>query len=288
MSPAASPSVATPADLTITPRNIAFGRGATNPRWWLGGDPVATTFYNALSVTFPQGEGFFIESVRHFKDEVPPELKEQIAAFIKQEALHTREHVAFNRQVTDHGYDISRMEAGTKARLDLSRARHPVAQLAVTIALEHFTAIIAHAILADPRHLKGAPEEVRRLWLWHALEEVEHKAVAYDTYLHVTRNLSAFRRWSIRVRVMLLVTWNFIKYRKTDMADFYQQDGIRNAGTWWRTLKFLFARPGLVPAILKPYLSFYRPGFHPWDHDDRDLLRRAESELAATSPAPAQ
>lgn len=279
------PAVATPADLTITPRNIAFGRGESNPRWWLNGDPVATTFYNALSVTFPQGEGFFIEAVRRFKDDVPAPLREQIASFVKQEALHTREHVAFNRQVTDHGYDISRMEGGTKERLDISRSKHPVVQLAVTVALEHFTAIIAHALLAAPHHLDGAPAEVRRLWLWHALEEVEHKAVAYDTFLHVTRNISGFKRWSIRTRVMMLVTWNFVKYRKVDMADFFEQDGIRNAGTWLRTLKFLFLTPGLVPRILLPYLSFYRPGFHPWDHDDRDLMRRAEADLAALAPA---
>ena len=100
----------TPADLTITPRDRRFGRGGEYRRWWLNNDPIATAFYNALSVTFPKGEGFFIDSVRAFREGTPPRLEKEIAAFIKQEVIHTREHVAFNRHVTDQGYDIAPLE----------------------------------------------------------------------------------------------------------------------------------------------------------------------------------
>ena len=284
MPPAAA---ATPADLTITPRNIAFGRGKTNPRWWMGGDPVATAFYNALSVTFPQGESFFIESVRQFRDDAPPALKEQITAFVKQEVLHTREHVAFNRQVAQAGYDTRRMEERVRQRIDISRARHPLAQLAVTMALEHLTAILAHALLADPRHLVDAPPEVRRLWQWHAMEEIEHKGVAYDTFMHATRGLSRFKRWSIRARVMLLVTWHFTEGRTRDIADLFEQDGIRNWKSWARLLHFLLVRPGIARKIAAEWLAFFRPGFHPWQHDDRALLAEAERMIGNGTPAQA-
>ena len=80
----------TPADLTITPRDRRFGRGMTQSRWWMRGDPIATAFYNALSVTFPRGEAFFVESVRAFRDGVPPKLEREINAFIKQEVMHSR------------------------------------------------------------------------------------------------------------------------------------------------------------------------------------------------------
>ncbi len=59
------------------------------------------------------------------------------------------------------------------------------------MALEHFTAILAHQLLADPRHLEGAEKETADLWRWHAVEEIEHKGVAYDTWLHATRRLAA-------------------------------------------------------------------------------------------------
>ena len=90
-----------PADLAITPRDLRFGRGRAMKRWWLNDDPFATAFYNALSVTFPKGEAFFVDSVRAFRDGAAPKLAGEIQAFIKQEVLHTREHVAFNRHVTD-------------------------------------------------------------------------------------------------------------------------------------------------------------------------------------------
>ena len=98
----------TPADLSITSRNLSVDRNAVNPRWWHGGDPVPTAFFNALSATFPQGETFFIEAVRRFRDQADPKLKEQIATFIQQEAMHTREHVAFNRLIKSSGYDTRR------------------------------------------------------------------------------------------------------------------------------------------------------------------------------------
>ena len=112
-----------PADLTITPRDLAFGRERPQDRWWLGGDPVATAFYNALSATFPLGERFFIDSVKAFRDRGSPELQQQIAAFIRQEALHTREHVVFNDHMAVHGYDLAAMGHDKKRRTGDARQR---------------------------------------------------------------------------------------------------------------------------------------------------------------------
>src|SRR5262245_41004941 len=185
----------TPADLTITPRDLRLDRASENARWWHGGDPIATAYFNALSAAFPQGETFFIEAVRRYRDRAEGKLNEQIGAFVQQEAMHTREHVVFNKLIKGAGYDTSRMDALTRERVDLARSRPPIAQLAITVALEHFTAIMAHSLLIETKPMPGAPPEIVRLWQWHAIEEVEHKAVAYDTYLTVTQHLSPLRRW---------------------------------------------------------------------------------------------
>ena len=124
----------TPADLTITPRDRRFGRGAAIRRWWLNDDPIATAFYNALSVTFPKGEGYFVDSVRQFREGTPPRLTGEINAFIKQEVIHTREHVAFNRRVVDAGYDISRLEKAVDDRLALTAGKPPIVALAASIS----------------------------------------------------------------------------------------------------------------------------------------------------------
>lgn len=278
-------STPTPKDLSLTSRNLTVDRGAVNARWWHGGDPVGTAFFNALSATFPQGETFFIETVRRYRDLADPVLQAQIATFIQQEAMHTREHIAFNRLIKDAGFDTSRMDAHTRERIEIARVRHPVVQLAITVALEHFTAIMAHAVLADPDPLHGAPRDVVKLWQWHAIEEIEHKGVAYDTYVAATRNLPALKRWLIRTHAMALIGVQFWHSIARHMADFFRQDGINTPRTWLRVLKFLLVSPGMWRKIFIPYLSFYRPGFHPWRHDDRALIAAVERQLAADSPA---
>ncbi len=171
-------AVTTPADLTITPRDVRLDRERPSERWWHGGDPIATAYFNALSAAFPQGETFFIEAVRRYRDQIEGPLKEQITAFVQQESMHTREHVVFNKLIKGAGYDLTVMDAETRRRVEEARAESPVVQLAITTALEHFTAIMARSLITEASPLPGAPDEVRRLWLWHAIEEIEHKAVA--------------------------------------------------------------------------------------------------------------
>lgn len=270
---------ATPTDLTITPRNLQLDRTARNARWWHGGDPVATAYFNALSAAFPQGETFFIEAVRRFRDRADGALAQQIEAFIQQESMHTREHVVFNRLIKSAGYDMATMDAETRGRIDLARSRHPIGQLAITVALEHFTAIMAHSLLTQRNLMPGAPPEVVRLWQWHAIEEVEHKAVAFDALRVVTRDWPAFRRWALRCRVMVFISLQFWHANFRRMADFFRQDGINTPRTWWRVARYLLIKPGMFRRIFLPYLSFYRPGFHPWEHDDRSLISNIEKQL---------
>jgi predicted metal-dependent hydrolase len=270
-----------PADLAITPRNLRFGRNESRGRWWLGGDPIATAWHNALSASFPMGEGFFIDSVRRFRKDVPPELAQQIEAFVRQEAYHTREHVAFNDQVSGAGYDTAAIEQRIADSLVDARATHPVAQLLITVSLEHFTAIFAHAMLArNGATFAGASAEARDMWTWHAIEEIEHKAVAFDTYMHVTRGLKPAKRWAIRSLVFLRISRNFVKNRVRDALELLAQDGITGwkarVRLWW----YLLGTPGVLRQVAMPWLAYLRPGFHPWDHDDRALVARHAEALA--------
>lgn len=270
----------TPIDLTITPRDRRFGRDRTVARHWLNGDPIATAFFNALSITFPRGEAYFIDSVRTFRDGVPDRLAGEIAAFIKQEVVHSREHLAFNRQVTDHGYDVSRLDADVTMVLDLAKQRPPIASLAATMALEHFTAILAHELLSDPRHLDGADPEIAALWRWHAIEEIEHKGVAHDTWVHATRDWSRFKRWWVKSAMMLVVTKHFLHHRARGMMDLLQQDGVTGVRAWGGLLNYALVRPGILRRVARPWFGYFLPGFHPWAVDDRALIALAESPYA--------
>ncbi len=275
----------TPQDLTITPRDLRFGRGTKQARWWMGGDPVATAFYNALSATFPKGEAFFVESVRMFREGTPPRLAEEIKAFVTQEVMHSREHVQLNKRALEAGYDLSGLEARVEWRLSITRARLPIVNLAATMCLEHFTAILAHQLLGNSRHLDRADPESAALWRWHAIEEIEHKAVAYDTWLHATRGLTRWRRWKIKAKVMLFVTRNFVIDRSWGTLALLRQDGITGARAWARMLWFAWVRPGMLRKILGAWLAFFLPGFHPWKRDDRNLIAAAEQGLKAHGEA---
>ena len=273
---AAMPGSPTPADLRIHSRDLQFREAEQAVRWWHAGDPIATAFYNALSALFPQGERFFIESVKRYRTLGGATLQEQIATFIAQESLHTREHLAFNRIATDRGYDLSRIDDLLTRCLAWVRSRRPIEQLAATIALEHFTAILAHELLRDPHYLEGVPSAVQQLWRWHAMEEIEHKAVAFDTCMAATANLSGFARWLLRCHVMAVATGIFVHEVVFGISEFFRQDGMNTRRSWLRMLKYLFVQPGMLRRVLPSYFSYYRPGFHPWRVDDRQLIAAYE------------
>lgn len=273
----------TPRDLTITPRDRRFGRAAATERWWMGGDPYATALYNALSSTFPRGEAFFVESVRRFRDGADTRLAADIRAFTTQEVMHSREHVAFNQRAHEAGYDLTPLEDRVAWRLDMVRERAPIASLAATMALEHFTAILAHELLRDPRHLVGADAESAALWRWHSIEEIEHKGVAYDTWRHATKAWPKAKRWKVKAKVMLLVTRNFLVDRSAGALELLRQDGIVGPRAWWGLFRTAFVAPGMARKIAGAWARFFLPGFHPWNHDDRALIQDAERELASAA-----
>jgi len=262
----------TPVDLSITPRDRRFGRDATTPRLWHGGRVEATAIYNALSATFPIGEAYFVESVRAFREGAPPKLAEEIKGFTTQEAIHSREHDAFNKRAANAGYDLSKLEERVSERLAITRSRPPIVNVAATMALEHFTAILAHQLLANPRHLEGAEPETADLWRWHAVEEIEHKGVAYDTWLYATRGWPRYKRWRVKAKVMLLVTRNFLVDRTAGALELMRQDGVTGLKAWWLLMTYLWVRPAMLRKIAGAWLGYFMPGFHPWNVDDRHLL----------------
>ena len=270
----------TPIDLNITPRDRRFAREEKPSRWWHGGDPFATAFYNALSATFPKGEAFFVESVRQYRAGAPDKLAEEIKGFTTQEAIHSREHAAFNKAAVDGGYELKPLEDRVQWRLDIIKAKPPIAALASTMALEHFTAIFAHELLGDPRHLADAELEAQAMWRWHAIEEIEHKGVAYDTWLHATRHWSRWKRWKVKAQVMLLATRNFTIDRTRGALALLRQDGITGPRAWFGLLWFMWVRPGMMRKIFGAWAAYFMPGFHPWNEDDRHLIRKYEAEAA--------
>jgi predicted metal-dependent hydrolase len=277
--PATAPASPAPQDLVITPRDLRFGREG-KPRWWLNDDPIATAWHNALSSTFPRGEAFFVESVKAFRAGTPPRLAAEIRAFIAQEVNHSREHAAFNRAAEQAGYDLSEIDQLVARWILRTKGRPAIVNLAATMALEHFTAMIAHEFLTRPEHLGTADAESAAMWRWHAVEEIEHKAVAYDTYRHATREWSRWKRWKLKAIMMVLITWNFTRHRIRDTMILLAQDGLTGRRVKWRLYAYLFWKPGVLRRVVPAWIGYFLPGFHPWNQDDRALIASAVAEYS--------
>lgn len=277
--PSEYPAAADTGEHEIHKRNWKFGRGMEAQRWWHSDNAGRTAFFNALSSTFPVGERFFMTAVRYYRDDVPPLLRGEIDDFIFQESTHSREHIFFNTQARSAGFDLKPAEDRAARTIAWARKRPPIMQLAATCALEHFTAILANAVLSNPAHLAGAEDEAQRMWRWHAVEEIEHKAVAYDTWLHATRDMPGWKRWALRSIAMFgaAVRFHFVVFRNT--AGLLKQDKRNNLATWWKLLLYLYGRPGAMRRLTLGIFGYFRPGFHPWQHDDRVLAARALEAL---------
>ena len=278
--PSGKRAVPTPADLTITVRDQRFGRERKPGKWWLAGDPVATHWHNSLSATFPRGEAMFIEAVKAHRDGVPPKLAGEIRAFEKQEIKHTREHLLFNKAAIEAGYDLDAIDRRLEANLALTKDRPPIINLAVTIALEHYTAMMANDFLSNPKHFAGAEPDCAAMWRWHSMEEIEHKGVAYDTFLHATRSWTRWRRWKLKSIMMLLVSGTFLKNRWNDTLELLAQDGITGPRVKLRLAWYLVGSPGVLRRVFPAWCSYFLPGFHPWNHDDRALIGKTASDFA--------
>ena len=267
----------------IVVRNRRFNREVGLQHRWAGGDPIATAWYTALSATFPRGEALFVDAVKTFRDGAPPRLEAEIHAFVKQEVNHSREHLAFNRASASAGYDLTAIDKWVEGMIGKVRSRPPHIWLAVTIALEHFTAMFAHEFLEHPQHFAGSDGEQAEMWRWHAVEELEHKGVAYDTWLHATRDWGRWKRWRMKTVLMLIISRRFVKHRFLHATWLLAQDGIEGWGAKARLAWYLVGKPGILRRIFPAWCAYFLPGFHPWNRDDRALIGKYDSEYAAAN-----
>ncbi len=221
-----------------------------------------------------------IRSLIPWVNRVPAALRPEVEAFIEQEAGHSREHVAMNKALINAGYDIAPLDRKIRGFVAFFEDASDTVKLTATMCIEHFTAIIASELLENRDHLAGVDDDMFELWLWHAIEEVEHKGVAFDVWNYAVKDWNPVRRYLWRSLFMLAVTTSFFINRTLGQIELLRQDGY---GFFWslkRVLRTGFGKGGIGRNVLRPWAGFFRPGYHPWDQDDRLLLAQGEADLA--------
>jgi predicted metal-dependent hydrolase len=262
----------TPANVPILPRDRGHDLERNLARDWFDNHAFKTAWFNAMSITFPLGEKFFIDSVRHYAEQIEdPKLREEIRGFSGQEGFHRREHQRYNEALCLlRGYDLDYLEGRLAKKIAQGKKLlSPLEQLAVTAALEHITAIMAESGLSEDNPMLGqADAAMQALWDWHAAEEMEHKAVAFDVYRAVGGGERMRKRALRRATVLLLIDI------LVGVVHMLRRDGkLWNLRLWWQGWKFLFFEGGLLRRVWPAYREYFRDGFHPWQRDTRELLQ---------------
>ena len=274
------PQSNSPAGLEFGPRRKEFGLQEALAKNWYAGSLFKTAWFNSMSLLFPLGEKFFIDSVCHFQEHIDdPQLLAEISAFRAQEATHRVQHQKYNELLCElRDYDLERFEKNERERMawayrELTARR----RLAGTTASEHLTAIMAHDMLTSDYLPAAADASIADLWLWHGVEETEHKAVAFDVYIAVGGTLRERRQ------ALLLNTFFFFKDTFRNLCIMLQKEGkLWSLREWLSGFRFLFINPGIIRRSFVPWLRYFRKDFHPWQNDNRYLVEEWEKRQSAS------
>jgi uncharacterized protein len=274
----------TPSDVPVQPRNREYDIACSLAKDWYDNHPFKTAWFNAMSITFPLGEKFFIDSVRYFADQIKDaKLSEDIRGFCGQEGFHRREHQRYNQLLCEQrGYDLAALEGRLESNIKRAyRFLSPLERLAATAAFEHITAIMAETALdEDDPMISSVDANMHALWQWHAAEEMEHKSVAFDVY----RAIGGTER--MRKRAMRQATFFLMLDVLMGLVHMLRRDKkLWNRQLWVEGWKFLFFKGGILRRVWPAYKEYYRDGFHPWDRDTRHLLHTWQAREALPQTA---
>jgi len=264
------------------------------PEYWMNGSAGLTHFMTALSALFPAGEKFFIDSVRAVRyhpsikdDEV---LQKEISAFIGQEAMHTQEHVNFNASAQKFGHDVEALEKFTDTAIQTAiktfvkivkpfGMTKDMVDLTATTALEHFTATIASQLLVN-EHIQElmTDETMSTMWYWHAIEENEHKAVAFDVYEGVFGK--GVKAYALRTSSLVFAMTLIFLIQSSFVLRLLKQDKKLNLDELSVIYKYAYSpSKGIITGMAKEMLAYFKPGFHPNDLDTVGLLKTWKAKL---------
>ncbi|WP_440206816.1 metal-dependent hydrolase [Acinetobacter oleivorans] len=264
------------------------------PEYWMNGSAGLTHFMTALSALFPAGEKFFIDSVRavryHPSIKDDEALQKEISAFIGQEAMHTQEHVNFNASAQKFGHDVETLEKLTDTAIQTAikafvkivkpfGMTKEMVDLTATTALEHFTATIASQLLVN-KHIQElmTDETMSTMWYWHAIEENEHKAVAFDVYEGVFGK--GVKAYALRTSSLVFSMTLIFLIQSSFVVRLLKQDNKLNLNELSVIYKYGYSpSKGIISGMAKEMLAYFKPGFHPNDLDTVGLLKTWKAKL---------
>ena len=247
------------------------------PKYWCANDPAMTHYFTGLSTLFPEGESYFVRSVRALREhaKLNEALDREISAFIGQEAMHSKEHHAFHISAQQHGLNPESLEKITGIVLKgLEKIFSKKWNLLVTVGLEHYTAVLVVSMMETVNEYM-TDKTIRDLWLWHSVEETEHKAVAFDLYEYLYGNgLNAYLpRVTIFTLSLILITGLSTIYQIVLMK---RDKQLSNLKTWQNFFSFAAKQ---YKTFIPKFFEYYRYDFHPNQTNEKNLVATTKIKL---------
>jgi predicted metal-dependent hydrolase len=262
--------------LDIKPRHMDFPFGSLKSLKYFDDNIYKSAFMAGMSTSFPDGETEFLNSVRNYRDQIQhPDLKRQVKGFIGQEGHHSHQHSKVNKELDRLGYDTKSIERSLRKLIQkrVSTYSHKF-RLAHTVSIEHITGIMAEHALTHPEFFDGMETPFKDLMMWHAVEELEHKAVAYDVYEACIGD-KAYLHKVMKLAVALLT----IRLGRFMFVLAFKTGKWRSWREWKGFCSWMFGKKGLWRSLRKPYQAFFHPDFHPWNSGGIELIEKWEAEL---------
>jgi uncharacterized protein len=262
-----------PSDLVIVSRRIDVDLLPfleKNPIWHRDG-AIMTHFINAFQAMFPEGERVFIDAVRDCTTRYSllitqdPVLKNDLDRFIEQEGHHSVVHDKWTNALVKTGYQtmtsydmrLHRFRNWARSHLDM------MTRLSITIGAEQYTASLANLFSKDrPEIILHSAPLFQKVFLYHAMEELEHKSVCYDLYQKLHGGY--IRRMAGMAFITYYIWTNVLRRHRYLLC----KDGV------WKQMRkefwmFYLGPRGMIRVLLPKILEYMRPSFYPWQNDER-------------------
>lgn len=265
----------------ITPRRMDFKLTGKVNKDWLAGNPFLTHFFTGFAAQFPEGERFMIDAVKEFRNEIDKqsELGREVSGFIGQEAHHAAAHDELNAFLDRQGAPTIAIDSQTRWAISIiKKIFGSKNQLAMTAGLEHFTSMFGTAVLRNPEIAESVDPMIRPMFVWHAIEEVEHNTVAYDVYQQIdgsyTRRISMYL-----VSTALLTIFIGLSQLRLAISDprALSPKSLLGGFSWM----FGFGKSsGYIRKMVPEFLQYFNPKFHPANDEKAQMLEQWQSEMS--------
>lgn len=238
------------------------------PKYCWDNNSWGSAFILTFSAFIPAGERFVIDAVREFRDKTKdPQLRERVTGLIGQEAAHSRIHAEFNNMYDVKGLPINRLaEQSEKIYLKYLLPKVPKkTTLAIAAGIEHVTAILAEGAFGENIDSLDKMKGVTRDFLvWHLLEELEHKSVAFDLYQEIDGS------YAHRIAAFIMIWALSVPFGIYALREILKTPGFSQGSR-----KNLRGQNYFINLTLRSsgkFLSYLRRDFHPDNLDTNQLL----------------